>query len=664
MLVYYSAHDVHASPSFPMHWIKTVFSIDLRSIALFRVTLASLILFDLVLRSFNMVDFYTDDGVLPRKYWAQITHRALLSLHAVSGELWWQILLFIVAAVFACGLLIGYRSKLMAGFSLVMLMSLLNRNGLLLQSGDILLVVMCFWSLFLPLGARWSVDAALQPELRENPNIQRYTASNPQSYFSIATVAVIFQVLYLYFFTALLKTGAAWRLRFDAAFYAVNLQHFATPIGVFFRQFPKLLEFGTLYVLTVELFAPLLVLLPLPRRESRVLGIVLLLVLGFYLWPWALLIQHQMLWALIVPLLLLLPMRWPWTRLVGLAMLISLHVAFLSMLHIGLFPLIDFMSLTLLIPSIVWVWLASQRRNNADRIVLYYDIDCGFCLKMCLILRECLVPDTVKILPAQDYPDIYAVMERENSWVVTDAEGKPHVQWHAMQFLFIQSWPFKPIGWLMKLPPLMWLGNRLYHWIASNRGRMGDITARWLPFRNLKLRPTLVGGILAALFFYIVTVFNITGLSGLEKYRPKHVSYLAHVFRINQKWGMFAPAPLTKSIYPRLTGELRNGDEVNLYRRTSSAPDWQPPQDMYSLYENYRWRKYLGHVNRHSKDAVRRGYGDYLCRIWNRTHEQKLVSLDIYFDKWKTNTTGQAKAKSSHLGWQHQCFKKDKSKSE
>ena len=647
-----------------MHWIKTLFSIDLRSIALFRVALALLILFDLFLRSFNMVDFYTDEGVLPRRYWALVTHRWYLSLHAASGELWWQIFLFIIAAVFACALLVGYRSKLMAGFSLIMLMSLMNRNGLVLQGGDQLLVVMCFWSLFLPIGARWSIDAALQPELRANPNLQRFSASNPQSYFSIATVAVIFQVLYLYFFTALLKTGAAWRVRFDAAFYAVSLQHFATPVAVFFRQFPALLKFATLYVLTVEFLAPLLVLLPLPRHLSRILGltiIVVLLILGLYLWPWTPMVKHQMLWAMIVPLLLLLPLRWPWTRLVGLLMLASLHVAFLFMLHIGLFPLIDFMSLTLLIPSIVWVWLARrQRRNNAERIVFYYDEDCGFCLKMCLILREFLLPDSVKILPAQAYPDMHALMERENSWVVTDASGRPHVHWHAMQLLFIQSWPFKPIGWLMKLSPLMRLGNFVYRWVATNRNSMGEFTARWLPYRPLKLRPTLPGQILAALFFYIITVFNVTGLPGFGDYRPVHVDYMSRILRIDQKWDMFAPFPLTVSLYPRVTGKLRNGDKVNLYELTSSEPGWQPAEDMYSLFENYRWRKYLGRVDGHSNNTVRRAYGDYQCRLWNhssRPRDQQLAIFDIHFDKWRTNTTGDAKVKNSRMVWQHWCFK-------
>jgi hypothetical protein len=595
--------------------LNTVFSIDLRSLALFRVCLALMLLWDLILRSFDMADFYTDEGVLPRQFWVHTTNGWQLSLHAANGELWWQILLFVIAGVFALGLLIGYRSKLMAFVSWLLLMSLLNRNGFILQSGDPLLVILCFWSLFLPIGARWSVDAALQPELRDNPNLQRFSANDSQLYFSMATVAVIFQVLYLYFFTALLKTGKAWVVRFDAVFYAISLQHFATPIGAWFRQFPELLKIATLGVLIVEFFSPLLVLLPF---------------------------------------------GWPWTRIVGLLLLASLHVAFVLMLHIGLFPFIDFTSLTLLIPSVVWVWLARKCANpQREAITLYYDEDCGFCLKMCLILREFLLPKSVKILQAQVYPEIHAIMELENSWVVTDADGKPHVHWNAMQFLFSQSWPFKPLGWLMKLPLLLALGNHLYRKVADHRGAMGDFTARWILFRPIRLRPARVGQLLALFFFYVITVYNITGLPEFGKYRFKHVDHAAGITRINQKWSMFAPFPLTYSRYPLIQGELRNGEQVNLYSLTSSEETWQPPDSFYQLYESYRWRKFIGRVKSDKSNTTRRTYGGYLCRTWNGRdipRSEQLATLKITFVKLYTNTEGKPKKEKRDMVWRHWCF--------
>jgi len=601
--------------------IRTVFSIDLRSLALMRILLALLLLVDLILRAPTMRMFYTDAGVLPRAKWLEVNNQWYLSLHAASGALWWQIALFTLAAVFAIGLLIGYRTRLMNVLSWLLLVSLLNRNEMVLQGGDILLVVMAFWGMFLPLGARWSIDAALQPEHRLYPNQLRFSPEKAQLYFSVATVAVIFQVLFLYFFTALLKTGAPWRPPFEAAHYTLEIQHFATPIANWFKQFSSLLPLGAAYVLFVEFVAPVLVILPI---------------------------------------------KWPIARIIGLLMLASLHVAFLLLLHIGLFPLIDFMSLTILIPSIVWIYLARRKqKSQSAQVTMYYDEDCGFCLKMCLILREFLLPDTVKILPAQRYDNIYPTMERENSWVITDAEGNTYTHWYAMAFLFSQSWPFKPIGWLMKFPLFMWLGNSVYHAVANNRSSMGAVTAKTLPFRPLSLKTNLFGQLAAGLCFVGILVFNISTLPGMSDWRVKPINIPMRILRIDQKWSMFAPKPLTLSIFPQVEGKLRNGTSVNLYGLTETDPDWVAPDYMYPLYESYRTRKYFDRLRSFKSNAPRSGFGHYQCKKWNsaaKSHTEQLGILTLHYVTLRTNLEGKPKERKRKMSWQHWCFPEFKPK--
>lgn len=607
----------------PDNWVspKTVFSIDLRSLALMRIVLATLLLVDLVLRSRQMSFFYTDAGVLPRSKWIEVNNKWYLSLHAASGELWWQILLFVVAGIIAIGLLVGYRTRLMTILSWLLLASLLNRNEMVLQGGDILMVVMCFWGIFLPLGAKWSIDAALQPENRRNPNQRRFQSDQAQLYFSVATIAVIFQVLFLYFFTALLKTGAPWRFPFEAAHYTLQIQHFATPIANWFKQFSPLLPIGAAYVIFVEYVGPVLVLLPF---------------------------------------------KWPLTRIIGLLMLASLHVAFMLLLHIGLFPLIDFMSLTVLIPSAVWIFLARRReKSRASSITMYYDEDCGFCLKMCLILREFLLPDSVKILRAQEYDDIYAIMERENSWVISDGAGNNYIHWSAMAFLFTQSWLLKPIGWLMKFPPLMWVGNRIYSWVAINRGTMGTITARVLPYRALKLKPSFFGQVVAAYFLVVIVVFNISTLKGMRWFRPDVIDYSARTFRIDQKWSMFAPKPLTLSLFPQIEGRLRSGELVNLYGLTETNADWEAPEYMYPLYDGYRARKYYDRLRSYKNHAVRNAFGHYQCSTWNRKASEKskqLGILTLHYVTLKTNLENEPKERNRKMTWQHWCYPEFKPK--
>lgn len=620
--------------------LTTVFGIDPRSLALFRVLLGTLLLIDLALRSRDLAVFYTDAGVLPRRAWGELTHRWHLSLHAASGELWWQILLFGIAAIAATALLVGYRTRLATLVSVVLLGSLMNRNGLILQGGDQLLVVMCFWALFLPLGMRFSFDAALTPTLRDDPNAAPPSTPPYAAWFGVASVAVTFQVLYLYFFTALLKTGDAWRSNLDAAFYALSLQHFATPIGEWMAGFPLLLKGATVYVLFAEFVGPVLVLIAVLWWRPT----------GF---------QRAFLA----------------TRLAGLALLASLHVAFVLMLHIGLFPFIDFMSLSLLIPGALWVWLGGaqtdpplagvERTPPTPALTLHYDVDCGFCLKMCLILREFLLPAQTPIVPAQDTASVYAIMQRENSWVVTDADGTPHVHWHAMALIFRQARPVRWLGRLMSRAPFIHIGNAVYRAVANNRDAMSRFTARWLPWREVRVRSSLLGSALAAFAFYVVTSYNVWELPALRGKMPAHVEYPARMARIDQRWDMFAPYPLTVSIYPLVRGTLRSGEFVDLHELTSSEPDWQLPGRYYELYDNYRWRKYLGRVDGHRNNAVRRSFGEYQCRRWNtpdRAREQQLGLVEVTFVKQRTNTDGLPKQETRRLAWRHWCYPEFKPK--
>ena len=334
------------------------------------------------------------------------------------------------------------------------------------------------------------------------------------------------------------------------------------------------------------------------------------------------------------------------------------------MLHIGLFPFIDFMALSLLIPAAFWTtWQhtahQTKRRSQLNNIRIYYDQDCGFCLKMCLVLRTFLLPDSVQILPAQSYAPAHSIMERENSWVVVGPENETYTHWRAMAYLFSQCWPFRPVGWLMSRWPLLTLGNRVYRWVADNRDRMGNLTQVLLAYRTVRTQPTIAGALVAGFFFYIVTMYNIYELPQLRGHMPEHVRHVAKTARIDQRWDMFAPYPLTRSAYVLMPGKLRNGETVNLYPLTSGDTDWQAPSHFYSLYDGYRWRKYLGRVDGHSNNTVRQALGSYLCRSYNtstRQREEQLATLEIIFVKFQTNTTGEPKKESRRRVWRHWCF--------
>lgn len=271
------------------------FSIDLRTLALFRICLALVTLANLLLLSRDLDAFFTDKGILPRSI-------ALpeFSLHMTSGTLPVQIIIFTIHACFALSLLVGYRTRIATLVLFFFALSLPNRNPLIFHKADTLLSLLFFWSIFLPLGARYSFDA-IQTKIKTTNN----------RYFSAATIAILIQVASIYFFGALLKSSSEWIPNGEAVYMTLN-SSYATSLGIWLGQFKELTRFLTYYVWYLELLAPVFVFLPV-----------------FY----------------------------PLTRIITLFLLITLHIAFLLFLNIGEFPFISITALLVFIPTEFWDWL-------------------------------------------------------------------------------------------------------------------------------------------------------------------------------------------------------------------------------------------------------------------------------------------------------------------
>ena len=135
--------------------------IDPRALGVFRIALALVLLWDLlVYRLPGVSAFYTDGGVLPRSTLAEaFPLLEAVSIHALSGSAWAQTGLLALAACAAVCLLVGYRTRLATVVSLTLLASLYARNPYVINGGNTVLVVVLFVSLSLPLDARWSLGA-------------------------------------------------------------------------------------------------------------------------------------------------------------------------------------------------------------------------------------------------------------------------------------------------------------------------------------------------------------------------------------------------------------------------------------------------------------------------------------------------------------------------
>ena len=186
--------------------LSTVFGADARSLAALRIALGTIVLVDLVGRWSDIRVHYTDAGLFPREQAIANLNPWRWSVFLLNGTEVYARLVFLVAIAIAIAVILGYRTRIATIALWVLLLSLQARNPLVLSAADAFLRMLVFWAMFLPLGAAWSLDRRLG----------RQPASTGTRVASVATAALFLQIAFVYLFTAMLKTGDAWRSDFTA----------------------------------------------------------------------------------------------------------------------------------------------------------------------------------------------------------------------------------------------------------------------------------------------------------------------------------------------------------------------------------------------------------------------------------------------------------------
>ena len=238
--------------------------IDTRALAVFRMGLGVAVAVDLALRARALAAHYSDAGVLPRAALeADPLGRLLpyLSLHLQGGSPAWQVALFAATALCAAALALGLRTRAAAVATWLLVLSLQNRNPLLHYGGDNVLALLLFWSLFLPLGARFSLDA----RAGRAPVVAGGVAR------SVGSAGLLVQVAALHFFSALHKRAPEWIPDGTALEYALHVDKFVRPLGVVLRELPVLPSLLTYGSYALELVGPFLLFAPFAQPALRTL---------------------------------------------------------------------------------------------------------------------------------------------------------------------------------------------------------------------------------------------------------------------------------------------------------------------------------------------------------------------------------------------------------
>ncbi len=230
-------------------WFRASFTLDVRGLAAFRCLLGVVLVADCLLRARDFGLMFTPDGIFPPDLIRSFHGTpAKWSLAFLSDAAWCGGLVLAAEGVAGALLALGCWTRLATVAAWVATASVVQRTAPATNAGDLWLVSLLFWSMFLPLGAAWSMDAR-----GRNP------ASGPPAtaVCSIATAALVLQVAAVYFGAGLAKCNATW-FSGEALAHALSVHDHGRPLGMLVGGVSWLSVLLTWTVLGVELVAPIL----------------------------------------------------------------------------------------------------------------------------------------------------------------------------------------------------------------------------------------------------------------------------------------------------------------------------------------------------------------------------------------------------------------------
>lgn len=256
--------------------IERIVGLDLRSLALFRMCVSLVILYDLASRSFDLVAHYTDFGVLPVSTLVDLYgNRIYASLHVLaSGSVAGEVAVFVFHSVAAIALLLGFYTRSATALCWFFAISLQIRTLTFSKmGGDAFVACLLLFGIFLPLGARWSWDRC--QHLRRSPSPSTTPPDDEASNVvtGVAPVAFILQICVLYWSTGWLKTGELWEDG-SAVWYLLNIDMLGSPLSSWLASQGWAIEPLTLSSRFAERWLPFVLFIPFATSLFRIAFVV------------------------------------------------------------------------------------------------------------------------------------------------------------------------------------------------------------------------------------------------------------------------------------------------------------------------------------------------------------------------------------------------------
>ncbi len=240
-------------------------SADRRVLGLARIAFGFVLVYDLIRRARVLDLLYTNEGVLPNHFvlfepQARPQFSLLMGFSTPAEARVEFALIFLVYALYTLGLF----TKLSQILVLLVFTSLNTRNLFVEDGGISTMISFSVWSVFLPLGDRFSLDAlrrqASLPNLRARIRARRELR---MPVVSLAVLALTLQIVVIYWLNAVHKTGPTWR-HGEAVHYVLWQNRVTTPFAWWLAHHepPYFSWLATKGTLLVEYTIPVLVLYP------------------------------------------------------------------------------------------------------------------------------------------------------------------------------------------------------------------------------------------------------------------------------------------------------------------------------------------------------------------------------------------------------------------
>ena len=247
----------------PTHIGREAIGIDTRALAAFRVLMGLLIVGDVISRSRNFSFYYTDDGVLSASLTQRLTSDGAFSVFYYTSDPIVMAGIFVVTALVGVVLALGYQTRVMTLIAFLLVISFDHQNPLVTSYADLLFRLLLFWAIFLPLGERWSIDAA---HAASDSGEESADSGPRKMVVGLASAAILAQMITMYVVNGVYKAQSDMWGTMEVAPLVLGIDEMTFLLGDFMRQFPTLLGYGGVLWFYMMLTAWALVLL---RGKAR-----------------------------------------------------------------------------------------------------------------------------------------------------------------------------------------------------------------------------------------------------------------------------------------------------------------------------------------------------------------------------------------------------------